>query len=163
MVNFTSDKEKFAFAKKNFSLCNASFPTKAQCPKLDCSFSLLKDEFNKKNGVLFAKWETLIALPQSTLSVQAAITTWVRTNGTVTLISCCYCFHSLTCQRNPLFPYLVLGSTQQAQEKLKLWHFKAQDIVNTLTSCLYWASLDDRLRSWPAKSFAEQFLMFTHM
>lgn len=55
MVNFTSDKEKFAFAKKNFSLCNASFPTKSQCPKLDCSFSLLKDEFNKKNGVLFAK------------------------------------------------------------------------------------------------------------
>ena len=74
-VHSTSDKEKYTFAKKNFSLHSTDFSTRAQCPKLGCPFSLLKDEFNGKNSVLFAKRETSIAPPRRTLSVQAVITT----------------------------------------------------------------------------------------
>lgn len=74
-IYFTYHKQPFTFARQNFSLHNTDFSTRVQCPKLGCSSSLLKDEFHVKNGVLFAKQETLIALPQSTLSVQPVITT----------------------------------------------------------------------------------------
>lgn len=73
-VNLTSDKEKFTYAEK-FSLHDTDFSTRTQHPKLGCPSSLLKVGFNWKNSVLFTKWETLIALPQSTLSVQSAVTT----------------------------------------------------------------------------------------
>lgn len=73
-IHFTSDKEKYTFAKENFSLHSTDFSTRAQCPKLGCPFSLLKDGFNGKNSVLFAKQETLIAPPRRTLSVQPVIT-----------------------------------------------------------------------------------------
>ena len=86
-VNFTSNKKTCTFAKENFSLHNTDFSTRAQYPKLGCPSSLLEDELSGKNSVLSARPETLIALPTRTLSVQPAITTYVRTKDTVTLIT----------------------------------------------------------------------------
>lgn len=86
-VNFTSSKKTCTLAKEHFSLHNTDFSTRAWYPKLGCPSSLLEDELNRKNSVLFARPDTLIALPPSILSVQPAITTSVRTKDTVILIT----------------------------------------------------------------------------
>ena len=134
-VHFTSDREIHIFQREFFSSQHWFF-NKGSVSKAGLSFLSPKSEFDGKNGILFAKQETLIAPPQRTFI-------WAASNYSLSEAEWhsypdnrCYCFQSFTCQQDPLVPYLVLGPTQQEREKLKFWHFKAQDIVNTLVSCL---------------------------
>ena len=72
-VTLLLTREIHSFQREFFSSPHWFF-NKGSVSKAGLSFLFPKSEFDGKNGILFAKWETLIAPPQRTLSGQPVIT-----------------------------------------------------------------------------------------